>query len=60
LYRAFLIDATGHIFAVRVLNARDNASALRLAGQIQTPCHLIEVWHGTSKIGEVQPRNMIP
>jgi len=57
MYRAFLVDAADHIFGVRVLNSTTDASALRLAAKLRTRCHLVEVWYGTRKIAEVEPRN---
>jgi hypothetical protein len=56
-YRAFLIDTTGHVFAVRVLNSLEDGSALRLAAKIQTPCCLVEIWNRTIKVGAVEPKN---
>jgi hypothetical protein len=57
MYRAFLIDTADQVFAVRMLNSKDDTSAVRLAAKIRTPCQLVEVWFGTRKIGDVEPRN---
>jgi hypothetical protein len=59
LYRAFLIDGTGRIFAVRVLICANDASALQLAAKINAPCAAIEVWNRTILVGQVSPRNRI-
>jgi hypothetical protein len=59
-YRAFLLDISGHVFAVRLLITHDQTAALRLAQRIQTQCDMIEVWHGTNKIGLLEPRNRLP
>jgi hypothetical protein len=60
IYRAFLIDATDHVFAVRALNSTDDAAALHLGAQIQAACRLIEVWYGTQMVGTVEPMNKTP
>jgi hypothetical protein len=56
-YRAFLLDVSNHIFAVRFLIATNHTSALQLAQRIQAPCDMIEVWYGTTKLGLIVPRN---
>jgi hypothetical protein len=47
VYRAFMLDRTDHVFAVRILVTREDNAALRLASKIQAPCWGIEVWEGT-------------
>ena len=56
-YRAFLLDISNHIFAVRFLITKNHTSALQLAQRIQAPCDMIEVWYGTTKLGLIVPRN---
>lgn len=59
-YRAFLLDINDRVFAVRLLITKDHEAALRLAQRIQTQCDMIEVWHGTTKLGLIAPRNRMP
>ena len=56
-YRAFLLDINDRVFAVRFLITKDHTTALRLAHRIQAPCDMIEVWHGTIRLGLIVPRN---
>jgi hypothetical protein len=55
VYRAFMLDRTDHVFAVRILVTREDNAALRLASKIQAPCWGIEVWEGTRLLGQVEP-----
>jgi hypothetical protein len=59
-YRALLIDMADQVFAVHTLNCGTDADAMRLAAEIETPSHYVEVWHGPRRIGSVQPKNKMP
>lgn len=55
LYRAFLIDTSDQVFAVRVLTSDTDEEALRLAKKIPTSCDAIEVWCHTRLLARVKP-----
>lgn len=53
-YRAYLLDSAGHIRAVRIVTADDDAAALAAARALPVGGSDIEVWEEGRRVGTLK------